>query len=331
MRYLILILTVSLIIFGCKKNNPIIQNKWNIIANGTVKFLWSVYFVNENIGYATGTKGTIVKTIDGGKNWILQNSRTISDLHSIYFINANIGYTCGNAIYKTIDGGLNWKPQTDSIYGFNSIYFLDSINGYAVSGWYSETSKIFKTVNGGTTWTESLVNSSLLSIFFVDKNTGYGVGFYGAILKTIDGGATWNSQTISNYQQTLFSVFFTDSNNGYAVGVKSIIGPIDSDSSIIFKTIDGGTTWTSHLNGMTNWLYSVYFIDSSTGYAVGGNGGDKGAILKTTNAGVTWIPQIINENYGLLSVSFVNANVGYAVGFNDDNNGIILKSIIVGE
>lgn len=60
--------------------------------------------------------------------------------------------------------------------------------------------------------------NDLSSVYFIDASTGYSVGRFGTIIKTIDGG--------------LYSVFFADFNTGYAVG------------RTIFKTTDGGSTWT---------------------------------------------------------------------------------------
>jgi photosystem II stability/assembly factor-like uncharacterized protein len=69
-------------------------------------------------------------------------------------------------------------------------------------------------------------------------------------------------------------------------------------------------------------LFSIYFTDVNTGYAVG----DTGTILKTINGGATWIKDSSGTTIPLTSVFFPNANVGYAVGWW----GIILKTINAG-
>jgi photosystem II stability/assembly factor-like uncharacterized protein len=63
----------------------------------------------------------------------------------------------------------------------------------------------------------------------------------------------------------------------------------------------------------------VYFIDSSTGYAVGWNG----TILKTINAGTNWTKLSSGTSNNLMSVCFTDANTGYAVGAS----GTILKTV----
>ena len=53
----------------------------------------------------------------------------------------------------------------------------------------------------------------------------------------------------------------------------------------IFKTTNGGTTWTIQWSGTTNYLHSVYFTNANSGYTVG----DDGTILKTTDGGTVGI------------------------------------------
>jgi len=65
-------------------------------------------------------------------------------------------------------------------------------------------------------------------------------------------------------------------------------------------------------------LKSVYFPNANTGYAVG----YQGTILKTSDSGTNWIAQTSGTPQNLQSVYFTDANTGYAVGWT----GIILKT-----
>jgi len=67
-----------------------------------------------------------------------------------------------------------------------------------------------------------------------------------------------------------------------------------------------------------NNLLSVYFIDSTLGFASGENG----TILKTTNGGSTWICESTGISENINSVFFLNAYDGYAAG----DNGKIIKT-----
>ena len=50
--------------------------QWVTQNSGTTRNLNSVYFIGVNSGYAVGDSGTILKTINGGVSWALQNSNT---------------------------------------------------------------------------------------------------------------------------------------------------------------------------------------------------------------------------------------------------------------
>src|SRR5690606_29109334 len=107
-----------------------------------------VFFSDEITGFTVGTGGTILKTSDGGNNWISQMSGTSENLTSVFFTDNYNGYIVGysGTILKTGDGGNTWIPQLSS------------------------------------------TNNNLRAIYFTNQNTGFIVGDYGTILKTINGG-----------------------------------------------------------------------------------------------------------------------------------------------
>jgi len=93
----------------------------------------------------------------------------------------------------------------------------------------------------------------------------------------------------------------------------------------IFLSIitSGYSQWTELNSGTTKNLTSIYFVDTNTGYAVGGTlSSPSGIILKTTNAGIDWIIQTASLNYRINSVFFTSFDVGYVVGMD----GTILKT-----
>jgi len=201
------------------------------------------------------------------------------------------------------------------------------------------------TQNSGTTW-------SLLSVHFLNSDTGYVCGECGTILKTTDGGANW--QSLSSGVFNMFeAIFFTDANTGYVFGTAGLIlkttdagnswsnlnfsGNVSLFSSAHFtnertgyavghemvgsnmkariaKTTDAGISWTIQaFDSITN-LNSIYFPDAKTGYIVGNTNYVGGTILKTTDGGNSWYSQVSGTRQSLASVYFTNANTGYAVG-----------------
>ncbi|MEN8226163.1 MAG: YCF48-related protein [Bacteroidota bacterium] len=159
--------------------------------------LYSVFFIDPNVGWAVGNAGLVLSTNDGGENWEVQN----------------------------ID--------TDSTTGLYSVHFVDYLNGWTVGS----NGKIFHTQNGGTSWEEQQSNtgSKLYSVFFTDMNNGWISGgdnqHPATIYKTDDGGHTWgiNDSGIGRWYK---SIYFSDEDNGWAVGYGGIIMRIKNGSTV---------------------------------------------------------------------------------------------------
>jgi len=95
-----------------------------------------------------GDTGTILKTNNGGTNWVVLSGTTDYSLNSVKFPVANIGYAVGanGEIIKTINGGSNWTNQTSGTsYNLRSVYCINADTGYVVGN----HGTILKTTNGG--------------------------------------------------------------------------------------------------------------------------------------------------------------------------------------
>jgi len=152
----------------------------------------SVYFPDNNIGYAVGDNGRILKTTNGGTAWSICTSGVTTPLNSVFFTDINTGYAIGNngIIIKTTNGGQSWTSQNSGTFNMlYSLFFIDSNTGY-VCGGYDGRSSIIKTIDGGDHWISQMAGTSndLRGIYFTDANTGYTVGTKGTILKTSNGG-----------------------------------------------------------------------------------------------------------------------------------------------
>lgn len=84
-------------------------NAWITLITGLPSniSLYSIYCPNNNTCYAVGDSGTILKTINGGADWVNQNSVTTEKLNSIFFTDEDTGFIVGEngLILKTINGG----------------------------------------------------------------------------------------------------------------------------------------------------------------------------------------------------------------------------------
>lgn len=96
---------------------------------------------------------------------------------------------------------------------------------------------------------------------------------------------------------------------------------IQNYTSIVFSQ----NNWVNQSSGISTRLYSVYFINSNTGWA----SGDSGKIIKTTNGGSEWFIQNSTTSLPLLNIMFADANTGWAAGGFDDFNPLCYHSVIL--
>jgi len=158
-----------------------------------------------------------------------------------------------------------------------SASFPNEKEGWASGRWGC----ILHTADGGKTWVRQNTgtNLTLSSVFFVDEKNGWAVGEEGCILHTADGGKTWEKQ---KSPASLFhmKVYFVGPLKGWIV----------SEGTHILYTEDGGKTWTKQYGAIGYNFNSLFFMDDTTGVAVG-NGSLGGTILKTYLGNSSWIDQ----------------------------------------
>ncbi len=79
--------------------------------------------------------------------------------------------------------------------------------------------------------------------------------------------------------------------------------------------------WVQQYYGQSLPYYSIFFIDSNTGWIVTGRGvgqNYQGEILKSTNGGNNWFV-VYSDNIGFSDVRFVNTLTGWATGLRREN------------
>jgi len=84
------------------------QAQWVPLNSGVPVNLYGVQFVNTDSGFVVGSQGTILKTTDGGLNWVnISPAGITSTFFDLYFWNADIGLAVGSdgIIVRTTDGG----------------------------------------------------------------------------------------------------------------------------------------------------------------------------------------------------------------------------------
>ncbi|RLD91682.1 MAG: hypothetical protein DRJ09_00295 [Bacteroidetes bacterium] len=198
----------------------------------------------------------------------LSPTPTIQTLNSVSFPTAQNGWAVGNMeiVMHTSDGGITWDTRHESSDGglLSGVFFIDTLEGWTV-GW----SKIYHTTDGGESWETQVKPSwpgDLNDVFFINHDTGWIVGYYKIILRTTDGGEHWN-RIISDSHHDLhfFSVCFGDSLDGCAVGG----GLSSESPGLLMVTNDGGLTWTDKTPPDAKSLNKVTYINANTAWVSG--------------------------------------------------------------
>ena len=140
---------------------------WNTYQGFSfINCLNSITCPSQNVCYACGEIGKVVKILDGGETWFEQEILINNYLKTIYFTDVNYGFAAGQygALIRTTDGGINWEIiKTGLRFTIIEIHFYTRDLGYIVS----TSGEIGKTQDGGETWT--LINKDNYGVSDLNK------------------------------------------------------------------------------------------------------------------------------------------------------------------
>jgi photosystem II stability/assembly factor-like uncharacterized protein len=257
--FLLVLLTTCLF-----AQNPIPLN------SGTTENLRGVSVVSDQIAWASGTHGTYLRTLDGGKTWHSAQvpGAEALDFRDLEAFSPDLAYLLAagpgdqSRIYKTTDGGKNWALQfTDSDpKGFlDCMAFWDRDHGIAVGDPINGKFELLET-NDGKTWRqiqstslppaiegEGAFAASGTCIAVQGKtNVWFGTGGkVSRVFRSTDRGKTWtvaDSPILRGEASTgIFSVAFQDPRRGVIAG-GDYKHPERAGPNLA-TTDDGGRTW----------------------------------------------------------------------------------------
>jgi|GEM_PF-7082419 len=292
--------------------------------------------------------------------WVTQNSGTTRNLGALHFFSADTGLVVGDSgtVLYTTNGGSSWsrRPFPDSVTSLVMIQFLGRDTGWVAGG-----RSLYRTTNGGQTWSLQSQDSLLgyWSLSFVNGSLGWATKAYSPfcgttlicygtrLLKTTDGGQHW-SLVDSSYRSGFVSevrylVRFVNANTGWHLGgYSSYDGRFTTHYPLLSATTSGGATWTAQTPSSDLSTYQdAWFANANRGWVVGGyrTGGAvpqgpavpvvvHASIARTANGGAGWTHQDFSA-FGqyLNAVHFLGTDTGYVVG----SSGAILRSVDAGQ
>ncbi|MCE7063531.1 oxidoreductase [Dyadobacter sp. CY343] len=248
--------------------------QWRVMDIKSNIHMRAVHTVSPTICWVGGSKGTILKTTNGGKTW---------------------------ATYKV--------PGADSL-DFRDVHAINKNTLVAMSAGESEKgqAKIYRTEDGGESWNlvyQTTQNGVFLDgIDFWDKNKGICLGdpIDGKlfILTTEDGGKRWAELPIEKrpVAEPGEACFAASGTSVITFGKSNVyIGTGGSKMARVFRSEDFGQSWkvsaTPLPAGPTSGIFGLRFWSNKNGIAVGGDykktTDSTLNVLLTKDGGVTWI------------------------------------------
>jgi hypothetical protein len=229
----------------------------------------------------------------------------------------------------------------------DDIYFTDPTNG-----WASQNHYIYRTINGGATWTTNLFLSGthFRSVAFATPMVGFagnlGPGSYDSnitdtniLYRSYDGGVSW--APVPGFWEAgmrgLCVIDVLDSRHIYGAG------RVRGTNAFFIKSSDGGTNWSIFnlsAMGIVNGIMDVYFHDTNNGWVVGMDTNSfytppyYGRIARTTNGGTNWTTVVTTSavsNCYFWKMSWPTTNIGYcALQQNGSYNTVVFYKTIDG-
>ncbi len=277
------------------------------------------------------------------QQWQLQTTLSGNPvLTSVKAVSRDVAWTCSfyGSVYRTTDGGETWNPTAKVTTSQQTVCIeaLDATTAF-VSGSYP--ARIYRTTNGGQNWqivySEAGAQSSCNWIHFFDALNGiaqtddpYTADHELLILKTADGGTTWvplSNIPVANALEVVGNncFHFYDKLNGWFGTFPFAVG---GSGGRVFRTTDGGSTWTGVASGTTEVVTSVRFISSSVGIRTSFA---PQSLTRSVDGGQTWTPvnnlPISNINLLLTTASINNARLNQVWVAGEAGSRFILSSI----
>lgn len=283
--------------------SPSLSAQWTTLPVPFATRYDDIFFINDTLGWAVNSNGSILHTSDAGASWTEQED-TDKYLRSIEFATPTLGF-CGSldfGFYRTTDGGLHWDDITGHIDPMPS-----GICGLAAPtpeviygcGVWSSPAFVIKSSDGGTTWISTDMSahaSALVDMYFVNADTGFvcgkataARGNVGTILYTTNGGQSWTE------------VYHTERSHEYIWKLQSpdgmhIYGSIENAQgppTLMARSDDKGLTWTTvTVDKHYHYIQCVGFINTQHGWT-----GATNTLLETTDGGASWTEVMVGSDY----------------------------------
>jgi photosystem II stability/assembly factor-like uncharacterized protein len=316
------------------------QAQWVSQQSGTNAEFRGLVATSASVVWASGTRGRVARTTDGGATWSVDSVPGASglDFRAIaprsdrlaWVISAGPAEQGQAQIFRTTDGA-NWVRQfTTAQTGIflDAIAFWDDRHGIALSDPVGGKLFILATDDGGDTWAQVPVDAAPPVLpgeaAFAASGTclvvqgssnvwiGTGGGARARVFRSTNRGRTWQVADTplhaGNAASGIFSLAFSDSRHGVAVGGEYSKPKQEFDNVAV--TDDGGATWRRARGPLPRgYMSAVAFVPASGGRQLVAVG--LGGTARSDDAGESWA---MVDTVAYNSVTFAPSGDGWAAG-----------------
>lgn len=287
---------------------------WQLKDSGTDARFRGLAAVSRDTAWVAGSKGTVLRTSDGGRTWrdVSPPGGAALELRDVEAFDARravvlaIGEGEASRVLRTDDGGATWTESfrnTDPKAFYDCVTFFDPRHGLALSDPVDGRYRVLSTADGGRSW-KVLPNTGmpraqegeaafaasgqcLVAAGPRDVWLATGGAARARVLHSADRGLTWRATDApipaGDPARGVFGLAFRDRTHGIAVG--GDYRPDQASPKAAAHTRDGGRTWTPAGRPPPAYRSGVAWLPHSrtTALAVGPTGTDL-----TSDAGRTW-------------------------------------------
>lgn len=317
---------------------PTVMAQWVAQSSPTDAELRGLSVVSPRVVWASGMRGTVLHTIDGGRHWTRETIGGAGglDLRAIAATSDLVAHAMSIAdssrIYRTTDGGKSWRLRwaaTRKGTFLDAIRFWDAQHGIAMSDPVDGRFLIVTTDDGGESWQELpaerippalpgegafAASGTCLTVYGdFDVWLASGGGSVARLYHSSDRGRTWTVHDTPIRAGVpsagIFSVAFRDARHGVIAGGDYQQPALRGRNLAV--TSDGGATWTlaDSAASPAGYRSAVAYVPGTEGrtlIAVGLSGTDI-----SRDGGRSWT-QVDSIAYN--SVQFASPDAGWTVG-----------------
>jgi photosystem II stability/assembly factor-like uncharacterized protein len=286
--------------------------------------LWSVAVAA--IALAVAPEWTLLTS---GINWSLRGVSAVSG--------TVVWASGGPLVLRSTNGGDNWQPtipeksKEAAKFDFRDVDAIDDRVAYALSIGTGPLSRIYKTTDGGASWTLQFTNEIKDAFYdamaFWDADHGIAVsdsvGGRFVMIRTDNGGRTWTPIPSAQLPPALTNEgFFAASGTNVAVHGRDHVWAATGAASKarVLRSADRGGSWqvsdTPIAAGKSAGIFSIAFRDTQHGIVVGGDYSREGEatdnVAVTADGGVTWT--LVTGDKGKSPLTGFRSVVAYVPG-----------------